>query len=822
MKKTSSINSSGGKVGFGGTESMDSTKSNPKPKVTMHAAAFVDAGGGNAKAGANNMRKTMTRAQMRQTNAGPHASAARTSTSGGSRSVQSVVKSGGQQFVVTETYSAVENCYVELGSTKTGFGENAIPEGVPFDMVISHIDREIQLKTSCKSLPYTVILYLCVIWSTWLKCDTYTYGVGSSVQEIFATIELHSDHVKMFQKEDQDGSRVSPRMLKAAGKGGSGGGNVGGGVTSPATLWAWINQGVIPLLWYEGNGRVRLYHKIIGGIRIRQTRAAEQDCESEALGEWYGPPAKCRSWAEKDLAPFGFNRSHDSAFSPSKVKDDVFEVWLPTSATQEQVQDRLMDLWQGGWVDHRTSVIAMEVGLYNGDVDAFAFTQYEFRFSSDGAVRFIPRIFTSNNQFRMWYYFAADTCVWILILGLIVTEFLEIHKAVKKGELWEQYFHGVEFVWNVCDWASMFLGTTTLSGYIWLDGFRQAVVDSVTVSFAKDVDGTHWSASVDKLSELCQLKKKHEVVLFFFLLSIMVRFFKAFRGQPRLAVLSSTFAKCCIEVFYFFIIFVAIFSNFVITGFLLFNSQIAEWSTLSKSINECFEILMGEFDFSDMYNVHPFAASLWFWAFMLLVLLITLSMLLAVILETYSVVKVELSDQSSEGMFTQLYYLALQSRWYRILADRIGAMRENSEGGWSSIEKVREDLTAMEGASRLTLMRDKKFMGQHVVFRVTRGSFKKIGLPKGQIDFFWKVFRKQIADQAKEEEKKEEEKKAKEKKAAADADTQDTIEEEDPAKEMMDMVQKLEKRVASNEAAMRLGLSQIFMKMSNLDGKQPW
>merc|ERR1719321_1754597 len=102
----------------------------------------------------------------------------------------------------------------------------------------------------------------------------------------------------------------------------------------------------------------------------------------------------------------------------------------------------------------------------------------------------------------------------------------------------------------------------------------------------------------------------------------MVRFFKAFRGQPWLAVLSSTFAKCCIEVFYFFIIFVAIFSNFVITGFLLFNSQIAEWSTLSKSINECFEILMGEFEFTEMYNVHPFAASLWFWAFMILVLLI--------------------------------------------------------------------------------------------------------------------------------------------------------------------------------------------------------
>merc|ERR1719207_227258 len=123
----------------------------------------------------------------------------------------------------------------------------------------------------------------------------------------------------------------------------------------------------------------------------------------------------------------------------------------------------------------------------------------------------------------------------------------------------------------------------------------------------------------------------------------MIRFFKAFRGQPRLAVLTTTFAKCCEEVMYFFVIFLVIFSNFVVTGFLLFNSQIKQWSTLSKSINECFEILMGEFEFDEMKNVHPFAASLWFWAYMILVLLITLSMLLAVILETYALVKVELS-----------------------------------------------------------------------------------------------------------------------------------------------------------------------------------
>lgn len=756
-----------------------------------------------------------------------------TASNDGSDSKNSMKRNSVQRnsYVITETYHTIDPCYVELGSTKTGFDEAAVPEGVPFEMVIDHIDREIRLKTSCKSLPYTLLFYLCVVWSAWLKCDTYTYGVGSSVEELFDEIEINHDQVHaLFQKKDQNGGRVdsvlnyvgAKRRLKAAGKGGGDKDDGSGGVTSPATLWAFFHQGVVPLLWYEGNGRVRRYHKIIGGVRIRQIRAAVQECQSGTLRKWYGEMGDeiraCRSWAEASSDWFGVNRSDDVAFRPYGIigEETVYELWLPTTASKKQIQDRLMDLWKGGWVDYRTKRVRMEVGMYNGDVDSFAFTRYEYNFGSDGAVRHIPRIMTTNNQFRKWYYFAADVCVFILILGLIVTEFIEIYKAVKAGELCERYFHGTEFMWNMCDWASMFLGNLTLGGYIWLDGVRLAVVDSVVDSSKTDVDGTHWSQTVDKLADLCELKKKHEVIIYFFLLCIMIRFFKAFRGQPRLAILTTTFAKCCQEVMYFFVIFLVIFSNFVVTGFLLFNSQIASWSTLSKSINECFEILMGEFEFDEMKNVHPFAASLWFWSFMILVLLITLSMLLAVILETYSIVKVEQAEESADGMFTQLYYLVLQSRWYRFLA-RCCASKENKiESSWLRIEKVYDDLIMMEGAQRLTMLKNPQLIGQHIVLRVTRDSFKKIGLPESQVHFFWKVFRKYLE---KQKERIEEQKVLRD--AAPNQDGAPEAEDEVPdvELEMTKMVDRLEGKMAANEAAIRVGFREILMKMATLDGK---
>lgn len=720
-------------------------------------------------------------------------------------------------FVLTEEIEEVEICYVELGTTKSGFGEdadNTVPEGIDLATVIEHVDREITLKLSCKSLPFTLLFYLAVMWSAWLKCDTFQYGVGSSVQELFGNIEVDPQDVKTLYphrggvtEKSRDKALGSARRLKAGSA--SDTKKDVNEVFSHSTLWTFLHQGVVPTLWYEGKGRVRSFHKIIGGVRLRQTRPANVACPSSnaALGAWYAPEQKCRAYAELSNEPFGVNRSSDIAFNPSDVPG-YYEAWLPINQNQSEVQARLKDLWHSGWLDYNTQTVYLEVGLYNGDVDAFALGQYKYDFLSDGAVRFVPKTYTANNQYMKWYYFAADGMVGFLVLTLLLQETKEVCRAVSEQEFVAKYLTGTESMWNLADWMCTILGTVSLAGYVWLHQMREVVTDKLVETHSKNLGPSGWSATLDALLDLIVFKKTHELIIFAFLLAIMVRFFKAFRGQPRLAVLSATFAMCCQEVMYFFVIFVVIFSNFVVTGFLLFNSQIKEWSTLSKSINECFEILMGEFDFTEMYVVHPFAASLWFWAYMMLVLLITLSMLLAVILETYSVVKVELGGMNSEGLVTQIYHLLLQSRFHRYAS---GDWNSDSTG-WHKIEKVRDDLLALEGAQRLTLMRDPRFIGQHVVFRVTQNTFKAISVPEQQIKFFWKVLKKHI-EKGHDEEQEED----------VLADVQAPPEQtEEPGEDMDELILKLEKRMASNENTLRLALRDVFAKVTDLDGRTNW
>jgi hypothetical protein len=92
-----------------------------------------------------------------------------------------------------------------------------------------------------------------------------------------------------------------------------------------------------------------------------------------------------------------------------------------------------------------------------------------------------------------------------MLLGLLVTEFQEIHKARKEGDLSERYFHGTEAFWNFCDWSSMFLGILSLTGYMWLDSRRNSVVASLASRTAGDEVG--YSETLDELSGLIKSKK---------------------------------------------------------------------------------------------------------------------------------------------------------------------------------------------------------------------------------------------------------------------------------------------------------------------------
>merc|ERR1719171_2653737 len=123
---------------------------------------------------------------------------------------------------------------------------------------------------------------------------------------------------------------------------------------------------------------------------------------------------------------------------------------------------------------------------------------------------------------------------------------------------------------------------------------------------------------------------------------------------------------------------------------------------------------------------------------MIFVLHITISMLLAVILETYAIAKEDLGRKlaSAETSFAkQIQHLWLQSRILSFIR-----MKQGKEA-WHRLEYIRKTLASLEAENhallRATVGREK---AKFSLFVITRRTLKEMGLPEEQAAFLWKVF----------------------------------------------------------------------------------
>merc|ERR1719353_804190 len=143
----------------------------------------------------------------------------------------------------------------------------------------------------------------------------------------------------------------------------------------------------------------------------------------------------------------------------------------------------------------------------------------------------------------------------------------------------------------------------------------------------------------------------------YFCLVIMLRFFKAFRAQPRLAIVTTTLYNASSDIGHFLLVFLTILLSFSFAGVFLFGRANAEFMNLEFAIMTCFRAMMGDFDWDELSRQHRGSAFIWFSGFMVLVYLIMLNMLLAIVMDVYTGVKSKMSSKDSDAVWTQTWHM---------------------------------------------------------------------------------------------------------------------------------------------------------------------
>jgi len=415
-------------------------------------------------------------------------------------------------------------------------------------------------------------------------------------------------------------------------------------------------------------GYIYFENKILGRPRLRQVRVRNDSCVvhddfKKEIKECYAPYAT----NIEDTRSFG--KMNGSAWTYKTEKElEGRGVWgqLTTYGgggfTQLLGKNKaisktiIADLKKNLWTDRGTRAVFVDFTVYNANINLFCVITLILEFPATGGC--IPyhsfrtlkliRYVTAMDYFVM----ACEALFVFFLLYYSIEEFIEI----KKHRL--SYFKSF---WNVLDVVVILLGVVCIIFNV----YRTIQVNNLLKDllekpneFANFAVLGFWQNQYDNL-----------VAIAVFICWIKV--FKYISFNKTMTQLSSTLGKCAKDIAGFAVMFFIIFLAYAQWGYLIFGTQVKDFSTFESSIYTLFRIILGDFNFKEIENANRILGPIFFITYVFFVFFVLINMFLAIINDTYAEVKSDLAQQKSEFELTDYF-----KRGYEKMMNKISFKRE--------------------------------------------------------------------------------------------------------------------------------------------------
>jgi hypothetical protein len=525
---------------------------------------------------------------------------------------------------------------------------------VTLAQLIEYLEREQTVNESIREMPVTLLFFI-LFWYL--------------VVNHFKTAEVHEHYKVMkvaFAIPEQDEER--------------GGGGRGGGGGPKSTGWAgrrdellrWTATEFAPnVFWGDQHedlslientkflpaGRIATYNQLIGGLRMRKVTDVRGECVDKkipSLIEWYHP---------------GGHPSGDGPcrfYGPSEItadsQGDIEDVWFYAQQPLVEVVDHLNKMQEDAWVNELTRLVEIRTATYNAETGMFGLTTLSFFFQPHGVIEqsfradaWAVRAYPASGWFVL---VLADLGFLCVVLFFVVSELQQIIWALMQSKTAATMLklYGSD-VWNFMDWLSIFATIFSVVYFYDIMGSTDALCTVIAElprlgalpRVKEELIALTGVSAAGYEEQMARIYADFEAIAYtwdslrmfagFFAFTIMMRFFKSFRANARLSVVTETLARAGVDGIHFFLVFIIIFLCFVLTAHILFGHSHEAFDSLWDAMHTCFLVLMGDFDLWRMMEINYVFAMLWFWLFEILVFLILFNMLLAVVMDVYFQVK---------------------------------------------------------------------------------------------------------------------------------------------------------------------------------------
>ncbi|KAG8135253.1 hypothetical protein E2320_008295 [Naja naja] len=347
--------------------------------------------------------------------------------------------------------------------------------------------------------------------------------------------------------------------------------------------------------------------------------------------------------------------------------------YVDLKITREESAETLQDLKENLWLDRGTRVVFMDFSVYNANINLFCVLRLVVEFPATGGA--IPswqiRTVKLLRYVNTWDFFivSCEIVFCIFIFYYIVEEILELH--IHRL----QYFTSI---WNILDIVVILLSILAIGFHI----FRTIEVNRLMGQLLRN---PNIYADFEFLAFWqTQYNNMNAVNLFF----AWIKIFKYISFNKTMTQLSSTLARCAKDILGFAIMFFIVFFAYAQLGYLLFGTQVENFSTFVKCIFTQFRIILGDFDYNAIDNANRILGPIYFVTYVFFVFFVLLNMFLAIINDTYSEVKEELSNQKNElqlsDILKQGYNRTLMK--LKLKKDRISDVQKALQKGTKELE----------------------------------------------------------------------------------------------------------------------------------------
>ncbi|XP_032080091.1 polycystin-2-like isoform X2 [Thamnophis elegans] len=410
-------------------------------------------------------------------------------------------------------------------------------------------------------------------------------------------------------------------------------------------------------MWYNNKtvaeNRSFIYHEnlLLGVPRIRQLKVRNASCSiPEDLKDEIKDCYDVYSVTNEDTAPFGLRNGTAWTYTSEKDLNGSSHWGLiatysgsgyyqDLSKSREETSALIAVLKNNLWLDRGTRAVFIDFSVYNANINVFCIVRLLVEFPPTGGLltswQFQPVKLIHYISTFDFFLAACEIVFCLFVIYYVVEEILEIH------------IHRLFYFRNLWNCLDVLIITLSLAA-IGLNIYQISTVDKL---LKKLLEGQNSFPNFEPLAYWqTQFNNVAAVTMFF----VWIKLFKFISFNRTMNQLSTTMSRCAKDVLGFAIMFFIIFLAYAQLAYLVFGTQVNDFSTLQDSVFTQFRILLGDFDFTEVEEANRILGPVYFTSFVFFMLFILLNMFVAIINDTYSEVKSDMIQQKSEMELSDL------------------------------------------------------------------------------------------------------------------------------------------------------------------------